>query len=407
MNPVRPHTKLLIALPVMDEIQSLPLVLDAIARQSFRDFSLIACVNQPDSWWLREDKAGVCKSNAAALDLLEKFDAFPVTVIDRSSRGKGWSEKKYGVGWARKTVLDHASSVSPPTAILLSFDADTFVQPEYLESIVENFREHPQMNTLSVPYFHNLTGNDSLDRSVLRYELYMRYYAVNLWRICSPHAFAALGSAIAVKNSAYQAVRGISPRLSGEDFYFLQKMIKYGGCGHWNREWVYPASRTSDRVFFGTGPAVIKGLEGNWDSYPFYKEEWFDEVGASFAEFPRLFKEDVETPMSSFLATVLGDAIWEPLRRNFITEKTFVKACCDRIDGLRILQYLKWRHRSDAADENLGRVSDFVCRHFPGYAGQLPELKPCYAENSVQALHKFRLVLTEIESSYRKRAGVV
>ena len=35
--------------------------------------------------------------------------------------------------------------------------------------------------------------------------------------------------------------------------------------------------------------------------------------------------------------------IWQPLRKNFRTEENFIRACHEKLDGLRILQYLKQR----------------------------------------------------------------
>ena len=77
---------------------------------------------------------------------------------------------------------------------------------------------------LAVPYYHKLIG-DATDRLILRYEIYMRCYLINLLRIQNPYAFTALGSAMAVTVRAYRKAGGLTPVKSGEDFYFLQNLI--------------------------------------------------------------------------------------------------------------------------------------------------------------------------------------
>jgi hypothetical protein len=184
----------------------------------------------------------------------------------------------------------------------------------------------------------------------------MRYYAINLLRIGNPYAFSALGSAIACKVSAYRTIGGLTPHKSGEDFYFLQKLRKYGPIVIDHPQKVYPAARFSDRVFFGTGPAMIKGAGGDWLSYPIYNFELFDEVQETFAAFGDLFDKDIITPMSGFLNEKFkSGSIWQPLRKNYKTVEKFVRACRHKVDGLRVLQYIKWRYArfSDRDEENL------------------------------------------------------
>ncbi len=211
---------------------------------------------------------------------------------------------------------------------------------------------------LSVPYYHELTGDEEKDRAILRYEIYMRYYAINLRRIGSTYSFTAIGSAMALPVKSYRAIGGMTPHKSGEDFYFLQKLRKFGPVLTWNKEKVYPEARYSDRVFFGTGPAMIKGREGDWSSYPIYPFELFDEIRETYDLLPDLFLKDVFTPMDDFIEEKFANQnIWQPLRENFKTREQFVKACHHKIDGLRILQFLKWRNSNSvhSDEENLAR----------------------------------------------------
>ena len=332
----------------MDEPEWLPVFLQSIENQHYRNFSVEVCVNQPDAWWKDPSRSAICQNNAESLSLLNSVSGFPLEVIDRSSSGSGWTGKRHGVGWARKTVMDQISRKAEPADIILSLDADTLFSENYFESVAETVANFPDATALTVPYYHRLPEDQEAARAILRYEIYMRYYFLNLWRIRSPYAFTALGSAMAIPVWAYRKVGGMTPKLSGEDFYFLQKLRKSGKLICWNSEKVFPAARFSSRVFFGTGPAMIRGAEGNWDSYPIYATSLFDEIGESCIHFPEMYKRTVETRVTSFLRELTGEQDpFDSLRTNSREVHQFVRACHEKFDGLRILQYLKKRHQEE------------------------------------------------------------
>ncbi len=346
MNQNKTLPGIFIALPIMDELDALPMFLSNLKKQSYPPDEVVVCINQPDNWWDDKEKAQVCRNNQACIRLLEAENDLHIKIIDRSSKGMGWQGKQLGVGWARKTAMDEIARKAGPGDVILSLDADTAFGPEYLGSIAQNLYDHPLATGLSVPYYHELTGmDDTLDRAMLRYEIYMRCYVLNLWRIGNPYSFSALGSAIALPVAAYNSIGGITPQKSGEDFYFLQKLRKFGPLLFWNAEKVFPGNRLSDRVFFGTGPALIKGIKGDWSSYPLYSTTHFDEIAETCSLFERLFEEDIPTPMSAFLETIFGTFFWHPLRKNARTRENFVKACYQKVDALRVLQFLKWRNQ--------------------------------------------------------------
>jgi glycosyltransferase involved in cell wall biosynthesis len=359
------HSKIFIALPVIDELDYIAPLLECISKQTYQNFDMFVCVNQPEQWWNDDDKINVCYGNAATISALNKITNFPVHIIDKSSAGHGWDKKNFGVGWARKTVMDAISKVADKTDIILCLDGDTIFEPEYFASLIKTFAKYPKANAISVPYYHPLSGNPDADRAILRYEIYMRYYAINLLRIGNPYAFSALGSAIACKVSAYRAIGGLTPHKSGEDFYFLQKLRKYGPIIIDHPQKVYPAARFSDRVFFGTGPAMIKGAGGDWQSYPVYNFQLFDEVKQTFDAFPDLFEKDIETPMERFFEEKFKTgSVWKPLRNNSKTVDNFVRACQHKVDGLRILQYIKWRQKQRQSND-VENLVQFIQMHYP------------------------------------------
>ncbi len=392
-----------IALPVMNEMERLPLLMQSVINQSFRNFRLIVCVNQPESWWDDPQHQDVCNENQLTIAYLRSLEDKRIEILDRSSKGRGWPPKGHGIGFARKFIMDYITSIANGGDIIISMDADTVFKKDYFSSVDENLRLNPAASAIAIPYYHSLTFSPELDRAMLRYEIYMRAFAVNMWRIRSPYCFTALGSAIAFPVWAYKAAGGMTPKMSGEDFYFLQKIVKTGRLLHWNGEIVYPAARLSDRVYFGTGPALIKGIAGDWSSYPVYDSKLFALVAETVKSFGSLYKNEIPTPLDEFLIRRFGELPWQGLRLNFKTQQHFVRACNEKIDGLRILQFLK---ESQAADEKVSQNA--LSELLKSYAKLFPELltdldtEVDFLTSPIEDLNLVRNVLFEIEMNYRK-----
>ena len=391
-----------IALPCLDELETISNFIYDLQQQSFNDFILYICVNQPDEWWNIPEKKSICENNQKTIKYLNSVKNIDCKVIDCSSKGKGWEGKQLGVGWARKTLMDTINAVAKPNDIIVSIDADTHFNAHYLESINHSIHSHPEAMAISVPYYHQLTNDEAANRAILRYEIYMRYYAINLWRIASPFSFTALGSAIAFPIWAYRKIGGISPMKSGEDFYFLQKFCKTGNILNWNPQKVYPAARFSDRVFFGTGPAMIKGNNGNWNSYPIYHYSLFNNIGETYQLFPELYINDVDLPISEFLNEQFRDKKWWLLlRKNFKTQAHFLRACYEKLDGLRTLQYLKTSQPLiNKNDETC--LLEFFAKFYPDAISQL-QLPKNFELNklSIEELDNIRNYLFKIEEQYQ------
>ncbi|HSW67755.1 MAG TPA: glycosyltransferase family 2 protein [Bacteroidales bacterium] len=349
-----------VALPVMDEAENISVFISDFKQQNYKGRSfLFVCVNQPDHWWSDPAKVAVCNRNADTLRFLGELSLPGLEVIDCSSPGKGWHGKKHGVGIARRVVMDSVVNLAKGSDLIVCLDADTRFGSGYFTSLAATLGSNHDVIAISVPYYHNLTDDDIINRAILRYEIYMRHYAIQMLLCGTPFHFTALGSAMVTTAAAYKKIGGITPKLSGEDFYFLQKLTKAGKVITWNPEFVYPAARFSNRVYFGTGPAMIRGAAGDWSSYPVYDKQDFDLIRKTIATFPCLYDLDLPTPMDVFLKQCFGSQIWEPLRRNSTTREQFVKACHQKIDGLRLLQFLKWMHHTkNSSDEQ--RLSGFI-----------------------------------------------
>lgn len=395
-----------VAIPAMDELDYLPATLDALTCQDTKfPVDVYVCVNQPDNYWDFPSKKPICLHNQQLLDYLHNYAFLTLHVLDYASRGCGWQGKKHGVGFARRVLFERILEEANPDDIIVSLDADTYVKPHYLQSLAENFVANPAVTAIAVPYYHEVNLSDERQsRAMLRYELYMRNYAVNLLKISSPYGFTALGSAIAMRVGALRKIGNITPLQSGEDFYLVQKFCKMGGLSLFNTECVYPAGRYSDRVPFGTGPAMKQGAEGVWDSYPIYHHRIFEPVQDAYNRLWELYENRISLTNNDFLLFLQKDTgkqdIWEDIRRNVSDFDHFVKAFHQKADGLRILQYARYKHKQHNINEEI-TINDnlrlWIPERIPSWFAPDRPL----AAYSVEQLNVLRNLLFEVEQQLR------
>ena len=398
-----PH--IFVALPILNESDNINKLLTCLDLQTFSNFTLVACVNQYDNWWEDEVKIDSCRDNQKSISLLNNNNyTFQIEIIDRSTKGTGWPIKKGGVGWARKTLMDYISSKANKNDIIISIDADTYYPTNYFQSIFDFFNAEKDICGLAIPYYHKL-DNSVTDRLILRYEIYMRYYLLNMMRIKNPYGYTALGSAMAFTVWAYTKAGGLTPVSAGEDFYFLQKLVKIGKIKSWISSVAYPSSRFSNRVLFGTGPALIKGQNGDWESYPHYHFSLFDKIAETYTLFKNLYSEEIITPMDEFLKNQTNSIdIWSPLRKNYKDKENFVRACINKVDGLRILQFLRKQQQIiKLCDEEI--IYDYLTDYFINEIDEklLSQLKNLdYVNSPIELLIELRDFLFHEEMKLRE-----
>lgn len=197
--------------------------------------------------------------------------------VDVSSPGYELPEKDGGVGMARKIGMDAALRLwtgdSLDTRLILSLDADTLVQNNYLSSIKHYFTK--KVKTAIVAYEHQTPPDEETKAAIYCYEIFLRYWVLELQYAQSPYAYHSIGSTIVTTAEAYLEVRGMNKRQAGEDFYFLGKLAKLGKIGYVKETRVFPSARPSTRVPFGTGKGVRRFLSGGHREYPVYDPRVF------------------------------------------------------------------------------------------------------------------------------------
>ena len=164
-----------------------------------------------------------------------------------------------GVGLARKIGCDIAWQWQQNGAIagnwICSSDADALLPHDYFQRL----NDCPETAVAATYPFYHAAGPDPLcNEATALYELRLHHYVLGLQYAGSPYAHHSLGSCLAVRAQAYAQVRGFPRRAGGEDFYLLNKLAKLGPITHLAGECIQLQSRMSQRVPFGTGPAVMQ-----------------------------------------------------------------------------------------------------------------------------------------------------
>ena len=389
-----------IGIPVHRERDWLPATLKALAAQKCTGFEVWICVNQPAEYQGNKQYSEITAENIETMNWLKREDfPFPIRIIDAVSKACAPTLKAAGVGWARRRLFDEIVAESDDDTICISLDADTRTLSNYIHAVRAGFAAHPNAVGLAIPYYHGLPEEPEAALHLLRYEIYMRYYQINLWRIGSPYAFLPLGSAMAFKASAYRAVGGIPRRKAAEDFYFLQQLRKIGPIIRWVNTRVFPAPRPSARVPFGTGPLMMeKSLRLQEQRFPFYPLHAFDLLGKTFREFASLYEGGTALAIDDFIVERMkGYRAFDRIRKNFAREDLFVKACHERLDALKTLQFLKFfaeREPANTSDlENLAKLMKRLGRRITPVAFDIEHLG---------GLNEIRNTLAECEADYQK-----
>ncbi len=268
-------------------------------------------------------------------------------------------QKWAGVGMARKRGMDEGlwrfNQLEKPQGIIVSLDADTLVDQNYLTAIYEHFLIYPQHVGATISFSHQLGGiSDKQRQGILLYEKYLRYYKSALTFAGFPNALFTIGSAFAVTALAYMKRGGMTRRKAGEDFYFLQTLTQLGKIGEINNTAVHPSARVSTRVPFGTGPAMKNWMENSADLRYTYNFQAFVDLKQLFDIYEQLFRisaleyqlllKEFPASVSSFLQKENFYTEIENLSRNCSNQKTFSERFFHAFNAFKILKFINHTH---------------------------------------------------------------
>jgi hypothetical protein len=278
--------------------------------------------------------------------------------IDASSEGYEIPDIAGGVGMARKIGMDAALCLlqgnSSFKKLIISLDADTLVQSNYLAAIKNYFTG--KVKTAVVAYQHQEPSTDEGKAAIYCYEIFLRYWILGLKYAKSRYAFHSIGSTMVCSTDAYLEVRGMNRREAGEDFYFLNKLAKIGNIGYIKDTCVYPSARASLRVPFGTGKRIQRFLTGRHEEYVLYNPRIFEILAEWLLLMKQAFHYDEKEIMEKaglidpILASFLTDCnfmhVWSRIRRNVRDEDNLIKQFNCWFDGFKTLKLINHLSRS-------------------------------------------------------------
>ncbi|HOZ30790.1 MAG TPA: glycosyltransferase family A protein [Bacteroidales bacterium] len=260
-------------------------------------------------------------------------------------------KKIAGVGNARKTGMDEAvrrfNSINNADGIIVSLDADCLVDKNYFVEIEDYYKNKPKSGACTIQFQHDFNPDNysyEIMSACRLYEIYLRYFRLALKYSGYPSPIHTIGSCFSVKAQSYIKVGGMSQRQGGEDFYFLHKLTKMTKVGTINKAIVFPSPRISDRVPFGTGPAVNKIVSDK--SYKVYNFELFNILKKFFSCYDELYSNsqiaDLNIPdeVTKYIGIDNLISIVNECKKNTNSIQSFRKRLQSKLDAFFIIKFL-------------------------------------------------------------------
>ncbi len=260
---------------------------------------------------------------------IEKFDLGKLNLawIDAASNEDKVLPGKGGVGVARKLGMDSILNFLDwnYAPVIISLDADTIVEPNYLSVINIFFEENSEIVAATVNFKHLAGASKEEEKAIREYELFIHDYVNKLRYAGSPYAFFTIGSAMVCRGDAYIRVGGMKQNRGGEDFYFLQDLRKLGEVGNITDTTVYQSARPSDRVPFGTGPKIQQCIDGH--NVLFYNHKIFQVlkkvihgleswIRTGEIDNPQQFIEGLSPEAKEYFRLLNFNSIWSKILEN-------------------------------------------------------------------------------------------
>ena len=329
-----------VVIPACDELDYLGQTLASLAAMPPADLEstlVLVVVNNPSS-----ASPALAQANQTLLARLRQgllaAPGLRLAWIDASSPGRE-PPGKGGVGEARKIGMDSALPLLDFAAdpLLLSLDADTLVEKNYVRAIRGALSPLPAAPGATVGFAHQPGATAAEDRAITLHELSLRHYVESLRQAGSPYAHHSIGSAMAARAGAYVKAGGMRRNTGGEDFYFLQALRKLGPLPEANATTVHPSARPSGRVPIGTGPKIRGLLDGKPSLV--HSPAVFAALRQLLQETRRQIAGAAAPAPHAYLDSLGFPAAWEQIRRNNRPDKLQWAFDC-WFDGFRTLKFI-------------------------------------------------------------------
>lgn len=351
--------RVIVVIPIYNEEDLNPTLESLFLNQESYSFSIevIALVNDSsnEKKEVKElnQKTFIHLKNFANKNNNEKAFLIPIYMDDLDP-------KHAGVGWARKLGMDLALErfkLIESNGIIVGLDADTVVASNYFIEI-DSFFQVSKIQAVSIHFEHPINGNNYTDfhyNQIINYELHLRYYKNALSYVGVPYAFHTIGSAFALTARAYARQGGMNRRKAGEDFYFINKLIKGEKFGEIINTTVKPSPRVSNRVPFGTGRAILEAFQNKKDltlTYNFKSfevlKEWVDNILKEryiYNDFPKLIKE--------YIRFQDWNILHDMFLNNSQSKENYLKLFFTKFDAFWMLKFIHFSRDNQYSNKDL------------------------------------------------------
>lgn len=354
------HIEMIVVIPAISEYENIKRLLSSLsaADNKYADKILVLFVVNN----LKSSNEEVKIENEKTIEYLRAklsdevlSKSFSLGFIDAATFGNELDEKNGGVGLARKIGMDaalsHFNYGSAKKKILVCLDADCTVSQNYFTEIYEEVNKR-NLNAAVVSFEHSLADETNRE-AILCYEIFLRYYVLCLRFAGSPYAFHTIGSTMICDVESYIKVEGMNKQKAAEDFYFLEKLAKNVSIGEIRNAVVYPSSRGSWRVPFGTGQRVNRFLSHVQNEYLLYNFDSFLVLkiwlqlflSNNFSAEEFLVEADKVHPrLSAFLIEQKFEKAWSEISRTAKTDEQLKRQKNTWFDGfktLKLIHYLR------------------------------------------------------------------
>ncbi|MGI5173687.1 glycosyltransferase [Treponema sp. OMZ 840] len=324
------HKKTAAVIPACAEYPNILSTFESLQALEYAP-SVICVVNH------RANASGEVKENNRTL--VKEAPKYGVCVLD-CSEPEFEFEQNEGVGTARRIGMDYA--LLSGAHVIACMDADTSVSVSYGPAVQDFFeRCEFRLNGGKFPFAGAVTGfthqaaeNRHLQTAIDAYEFFIKEHSRRLFKTGTPFYPYALGPSIVCSAWGYAASGGMNKRISGEDFYFLQSLIKvavqqaavqpeesayagYAGLCTFCTDGtlpekklrrfvfpeldctVFPQARLSKRTLFGTGQRLAALTENAENSK---NTENTENSAASIARDSLVYPDEVYKKIEDFIA---------------------------------------------------------------------------------------------------------
>lgn len=280
-----------------------------------------------------------------------------IGLVDASTGEFALPEKEGGVGLARKIGMDcalkHFNYRSIKKKLLICLDADCTVEKNYLTQIVDSFNGN-NYNAAYVCFEHPLPDDIESRLAIICYEIFLRYYVLGLMYAKSGYAIHTIGSTMICDYESYMKVEGMNKKKAAEDFYFMEKLCKNYTVHKIAGTTIYPSSRGSWRVPFGTGQRVNRHLAKTHNEYLIYSPASFEVLKNWLAVFNTPGKhsaaeylskaKNIHVSLYNFLVENKFEENWNRIIENCNNDIQLAKQKHSWFDGfktLKLIHYLR------------------------------------------------------------------